>query len=629
MLNCPEVLPLFAFFLAQTPTRLPETVVVETRQAAPLAEASPSVSRLDAGTASEQGISTLTGLLGSAPGVYATEQSGEGSVGSLLIRGTNSSQTAVLLDGRRLPQGFSNSYEIGRYRIFGLSSVEIMRGPSSTLYGANALGGVVDLRLPDPLTDKSGGTLNLEAGAYGRTSLGFSYLTNNADGKSAATQGTAFALTTSHDDGWRVNGAREASTGLLKSEWRLSANLVFDLIGSVDRGNAGLPGQATNSIPASGDPNDWQKDRGWMLSPGLRYDTDTLSAVAFWSHGGSTVTSYVDGTDPFYGPYLYYQKFNLDRDELTAFADWKVRRNLTLGLGLSYENSRYDQQALAAGSTHWEDTMESFGVWTRADWRATEADRFRAAVRRDSFSDFAGKTTGEFSYARTLSKELTLHAKAATADRAPSANDLAYGTSGGLPLRPEANTGYEVGLRHEDAVPNALNWTLVAFQNNLTDLIDYNPVDYKTFNIAKARTQGIELGAEARPAKGLRVFGAATYLDSKALTDYAGVVTAGQPLLRRPHFVLSLGTEITPNENWTFGAALNVQHGRVDYDWNSYARINLPDATFCRLWVRYAWNDQTELSLRIENLFGETAPPTALGYGAQPRSAYVGLTRKF
>ena len=618
-----------AVFLAQAPTRLPDTVVVETRQAAPLAAASPSVSRLDVTQATESGQTTLTGLLGNAPGVYATEQSGEGSVGSLLIRGTNSSQTAVLLDGRRLPQGFSNSYEIGRYRLFGLSSVEVMRGPSSTLYGANALGGVVDLRLPDPLTDKTGGALSLEGGSFGRASLGLSYLANNASAGVAATQGTAFALTTSHDDGWRTNGARDASTGLFKSDWRLSPNHVFDVIGSVDRGDAGLPGQSTNGHASSGDPNDWEKDRGWMLSPGIRYATDAFSAVAFWSHGGSTVTSYVDGTDPFYGPYLYYQKFNLDRDELTAFAEWKARRDLTLGLGVSYENSRYDQQALAAGSTDWKDTMESFGAWASADWRATVTDRLRASVRRDTFTDFAGKTTGEFSYARSLSKELTLHAKAATAYRAPSANDLAYGTSGGLPLRPEANTGYEVGLRHEDLVPNALGWTLVAFQNNLTDLIDYNPVDYKTFNIAKARTQGVELGVESRPAKGLRTFGAVTYLESKALTDYAGVVAAGQPLLRRPHLVLALGSEVTPNENWTFGAAVNAQRGRVDYDWNTYSRVNLPSAVFARLWVRYAWSDRTELSLRIENLFGETAPPTALGYGAQPRSAYMGLTRRF
>ncbi|NBV53863.1 MAG: hypothetical protein EBR83_10170, partial [Verrucomicrobia bacterium] len=80
------MLSFLAIFLAQAPTRLPETVVIETRQATPLAEASPSVSRLDVTSASESGLTTLTSLLGGAPGVYASEQSGEGSVGSLFLR---------------------------------------------------------------------------------------------------------------------------------------------------------------------------------------------------------------------------------------------------------------------------------------------------------------------------------------------------------------------------------------------------------------------------------------------------------------------------------------------------------------------------------------------------------------
>ncbi|MFM9146743.1 MAG: TonB-dependent receptor plug domain-containing protein [Verrucomicrobiota bacterium] len=130
--------------MAQAPARLPETVVVETRQASDLAEASPSVSRLDGAAAVEAGYTTLGGLLSSAPGVYATEQSGEGSQASLFIRGMNSTHTAVLLDGRRLPQGFSGSYELGRYRVYGLSSIELLRGPASSAYGANAIGGVVD-----------------------------------------------------------------------------------------------------------------------------------------------------------------------------------------------------------------------------------------------------------------------------------------------------------------------------------------------------------------------------------------------------------------------------------------------------------------------------------------------------
>ena len=608
-----------AIFLAQAPTRLPETVVIETRQSSSLADASPSVSRLDVTAATESGLTSLTSLLGGAPGVTATEQSGEGSVGSLFLRGTNSTQTAVLLDGRRLPQGFSNSYEIGRYRIFGLSSVEILRGPSSSLYGANALGGVVDLRQQSPLSAKAGSMLVAEGGSYGRGSLGLSFLSNNAVGGQAATNGTSVSLSASHDDGWRPNGDRDAFSTYLKHEWRLSPNLVFDLVGSADQGKAGLPGQAVGGASSL---TDWERDSGWLLSPGLRFHDADTDATVFWSRAGSAISSV---TVPFSNRYL------LDRDELTAFVDRKLRRDLTLGLGVTYERTSFEQFDVAANNLTWGDTHESFGVWTRADWQVTSTDRLRASVREDRFTDFAGKTTGEISYFHRFTKELLGHAKVGTAYRAPAANDLAFGTHLGLPLRPESNTGTEVGLRHENSVPGALSWTLVAFRNELTDLIDYNPNSFQTYNIAKARTQGVEAGLEARPAKGLRVFGATTWLDSQIRsTDYfLGTGQTGDKLLRRPTLTLTLGVEVIPNDDWTFGASASHLRGREDYDWNASSRVSLPDATFVRLWVRRILSDKTEISLRIENLFDTAAPPAAFGFGAQPRSAYVGLTRKF
>ena len=613
------MLTIAALILAQAPTRLPETVVIETRQAAPLADASPSVSRLDVTAASESGQTTLTGLLGGAPGVFASEQSGEGSVGSLFLRGTNSTQTAVLLDGRRLPQGFSNSYEIGRYRIFGLSSVEILRGPSSSLYGANALGGVIDLRQQSPLSAKAGSTLVAEGGSYGRGSLGLAFLSNNAAGTQAATHGTALSLSASHDDGWRPNGDRDALSAYLKHEWTLSPELTFDLVGSADHGKAGLPGQ---DIGGAASLTDWQRDSGWLLSPGLRFHDALTDATVFWSRAGSAISSV---TAPYSNRYL------LDRDELTAFVDRKVRPDLTLGLGLSYERTTFEQFDVAGGGLTWADTHESLGLWTRADWQVTSADRLRASVRDDRFTDFAGKTTGELTYAHRFTKELLAHAKVGTAYRAPAANDLAYGTHLGLPLRPESNTGTEIGLRHEDGVPGALSWTLVAFRNELTDLIDYNPISYQTYNIAQARTQGVEAGLETRPAKGLRVFGATTWLDSEIRSsDYGfGTGLAGDKLLRRPSFTLTLGVEVIPNDDWTFGVSAAHLRGREDFDWNAFSRVDLPDATFVRVWIRRILADGTEISLRIENLFGEDAPPAAFGFGAQPRSAYVGLTRRF
>lgn len=605
------MLALTTLFLAQAAIRLPDTVVVETRQPAPVAEASPSVSKLEAAQADEAGYRSLTSLLATTPGVFATEQGGEGTQSSLFIRGTNSAHTALLLDGRRLPAGFSGSYELGRYRLFGLASVEVLRGASSSLYGANSLGGVVDLRLQDPLTAKAGQLFEAEAGSHGRASLGYAFTASNAQGAQPATRGTAVAVTTTRDDGWRPNGDRASTTALVKSAWKLSPNLTADLIGSADLGRGGLPGsQTTPSLV------DWQKDSGWLLSPGLRYADAITTATAFWSHGGTRVRSFTGGD---------LQSYRLSTDELTAYADWKARADLSFGLGATYERNGFDQVAY---TTPWANTIESLGVWTRADWKPTTADRFKVGLRRDDSGDFAGKTTGELAWSRALGKTLALHAKAATAYRAPSANDLAYGTSQNLVLRPEANRAYEVGLRYADATGPA--WTLVAFENRLTDLIDYDPNDqYKTFNIARARTRGVELGAEGKPAKGVRLFGAATSLQAIALTDYLGVVAAGQALLRRPTFTLAAGAEITPDERWTFGVAVTWLHGRDDFDWDAYQRVRLADSLVWRGWARYAWDDSLDLTFRVENLGGETSPPAALGYGAPPRSAYIGVAKKF
>jgi vitamin B12 transporter len=619
------MITILGVILAQATAQLPDTIVIESRQTTPIVESSPSVTKVSVNDATDAGYNTLSSIIATTPGVFATEQSGEGSQASLFFRGTNSSQSVVLLDGRRLPEGFSGSYEIGRYRLFGLSSVEILRGPSSSLYGANALGGVVDLRLAEPLKSTEVGTKSVfEVGSYGRYSLSLSYLINNAHDQQAATNGTAVSITTSHDDGWRDNSQRDNHTALIKSEWRLSPHLVLDLLGSFDNGQCGLPGQATALLPAH--LHDWQKDNGWMLSPGLRYQDTQTNAAVFWSHGSTTVKDYIED-------WLLYEKYILKRDEVTAFADQKFSRNLTLGLGATFESSYFDHQDLNTGSSTWADTMESLGIWGRADWAATAKDRIKASIRYDSFTDFAGKSTWEINYSRKLSKQFYAHAKVATSYRAPSANDLAYGTLNGLPLRPESNQGSEIGLRYESEKRNRLNWTLVAFKNKLTDLIDFDfdPADsnYKSFNIARAETQGVELGVESQLTKNLRIFAAATSLKTEALSDYLSIITKGQALLRRPTLTLNIGTEFTPNENWVWGVALNHLEGRDDYDWDAGSRVSLPNANYWRTWIRYSVNSGQDISLRIENLTGETAPPSALGFGAQPRSAYLSFTAKF
>lgn len=616
-----------AIILAQATVQLPDTIVVESRQPSTIAESSPSSSKINIEAASESGAKNLADTLVTVPGVFAPQTSSEGTQTSLFIRGTNSTQSALLLDGRRLSPGFLNTYEIERYRIYGLSSVEVLRGASSVFYGANAIGGVVDLRLANPLCEKPHSNFSLEGGSYGHGSISLHTVSNNQDDTHAATQGTALTLTHSQDDGWRPNSSLDASTALLKSEWQVSQALTFDLVGSGDYSRARLPGSELNPKL-----NDFQNNDGWLLSPGLNYYAKDLQATAFWSHGVSNLESLNEFS---FGN--VHQGYELTHDELTALIHKKIDPALQVGLGVSYECSRYDLSVLdldTAYSSPWKGTHESVGLWAYADWKATATDRFKVGLRRDEFTDFAGKTTGEVSYARKINTPLTLHAKFATAYRTPSAGELLYGTVNPEPLKPESNSATEIGLRYNDPQHPDLAWTLVAFENRLSDLIDTDADTWAAYNIASARTRGIEFGIEGKPTATLRTFGSITYLETEALTSYLTggwiKVEAGESLLQRPRLNLNLGAELTIDPNLTWGLSLNYLRSRVDYDYRGLgSRADLPDATFLRTWLRYSLDNQSELTLRVENILGEEAPPKVLGYGPQPRSAFLGYNRKF
>jgi len=589
----------------QEVVELPETIVVETRRPTLLSEASPSVTKFNPQDSSLSQFGTLSNILSATPGVYASEQSGIGSSTSVFFRGTNSAHTAFLLDGRRLSEGFSGNYEIGRYRTFGLSSVEILRGPSSSLYGANALGGVIDCRLPQPLTETGSIHSSLEIGSYDYVSLGITVTNNNAHGTEPATQGNTVTFTTSRDKGWRDNSSRDASNLLFKSVWKISDKINFDILGSADTSRARLPG--TDVAPT---PDDWQNDYGWLISPGVFFRDENTQAAAFWSHNETSTKSYTFATD---------YSYKIKRDEFTAYVDQKVDAQLNLGIGVSYENNHFDQ--VESTPKTWVDTMESLGLWTRADWKMSAQDQLKVTLREDTFSDFQKHFSWDINYRRSLSKELSAHAKLATAYHTPSANDLAGGTVGGAALRPETNYGKELGLRYENG--KDLSWTLVLFENHLTDLISFDYVyPYPAYNINEARSRGVEFGVQSQITSTLKLFGTGTYLSTK---DFA----TQDSLIRRPDLIFTLGAEVNPTTAWTYGLSVNHIANRIDYDPSSYAVVKSPNGTYWRTWLVYHYKTSQELSLRIENVFNETAPPASLGFPAQPRSFYLSFSVKY
>ncbi|MDR2844835.1 MAG: TonB-dependent receptor plug domain-containing protein, partial [Puniceicoccales bacterium] len=156
------------------PTRLDPVVVVASRAPELLSTVSPSVSYIGADQLAAAGNYTVADALREQPGIYVLGNA-FGNTASVFTRGVESRWTQFTLDGRRLNPGFSG-FDSGLFTTGNLASVQIARGASSTFHGANAAGGVVDLRTVDPLLfEKPTGSISGEAGSYGYWRGAFEY----------------------------------------------------------------------------------------------------------------------------------------------------------------------------------------------------------------------------------------------------------------------------------------------------------------------------------------------------------------------------------------------------------------------------------------------------------------------
>ena len=150
---------------AQGESELEAMVVVETRSPVPLSESSPWVTRISGEDLIERQIYNLSDALRSIPGMAIARTGQLGSQTSLFSRGGESNHVTFLYEGRRLNGGFSGTYNLGELSTLGSSSIEILKG-SSSLNGANAMGGTVHMRNELPLVDGYESNVGFSAGSF-------------------------------------------------------------------------------------------------------------------------------------------------------------------------------------------------------------------------------------------------------------------------------------------------------------------------------------------------------------------------------------------------------------------------------------------------------------------------------
>jgi vitamin B12 transporter len=627
--------------LAPAPLR-EHVVVAAARGEAPSSTLGTTVTSLDQDRIEARAATSLTQLLLEVPGVAINRSGPVGRQATVFLRGGSSSHTRVLVDGIPVnePGGY---FDYGAQLGLDLQQVEVVRGAASSLYGSDALAGVIALQTRRPLPGEptrmtlaaEGGSFafqRYQAGASGHSgrldwsASGARLLTDN-EGPNSTFRESAGAVSVGADLGhsWSLQltgrggdsfHGTPGQTGL----GELDADAYFERTDFVTglrlRGSSGglrheLRGGIARSNQLSVDPS----DSGGYLP---RY----LGRVASFP-----VSDYPNPTG--------YQN-DTGRGVLGYQVEYGLGTHLVTG-GVDAERESGDLGT--RGEEILSPSRTNIGLYLQDRWAVTSSVFLTAGGRvehNDSFGT-AVVPRGAVSWIlRSAGRNSTrLKASAGAGIKEPGFFE-SFGTSfyaqGNPDLKAERSHTYDGGIEQR-GLDGRVRVELTAYRHDYRDQIAYTLADPATYrgtyvNLGQAKAQGVELELEAQPRPGIRVFGQYTYTDSTVVvstSDFDPLLAAGKPLLRRPKNAGSLTVEGGPaNGRFTAAATLVAVGARPDSDFAGLGLESNDAYTRVDARLRSRVSRRLELLAVAENLF-DADYHEVLGYPALGRALRFGV----
>lgn len=566
-----------AVFAEGAPTTLGQIIVTATRTAQTEDQTLAPVTVITRAEIELLQPSSLQDLLNDTPGMAISNQGGPGKVSAMFLRGTNSNQVLVLVDGIRVGSATAGTTPVQDIPVDQIQRIEIVRGPFSSLYGSEAIGGVIQIFLRHaPGTFTPNASVGIGSYSHWQASSGFS----------AAGDKGWIAVQATHDQTKGINACR------------VGAAEVFAACFADQPDRDGFHDNALTIHGAYQFNDQWSADALAMRTQGFnKYDGSFSDSDDYATQvvGGQLhfrpddklnlslrVGSSSDFDKDFLGG-VYVDHFDTRRTLGSLQAD------VALGGGLLSAGTDWQREAVASNYTFTEDARTDRGVF--AQWqRSFGAQSLQANVRRDDNSQFGGKTTGSFLWGWNFAKDLRVTASWGTAFRAPTFNDLYYPGFSNPNLRPESSRNLEIGLR---GTPGWGHWSLSVYRNDVSDMISWDAALNLPNNIDRARITGLE-GVAGGKLAGWDVRATATLMNAR--DDAAGGFYNGNELPRRPRqsarfdadrsfgrfsfgaswYVAAHTYDDIANQNPLGGYALtNLRAGwQVDRDWKLQLALN-------------------------------------------------------
>ncbi len=601
---------LTAFAQTAEPEPLPTYVLTATRTPAALTTTGTFVDALSAAELARMQLTGLGAALGGLSGAPVSASGAPGAVTSLFLRGANSNQTLFLVDGIRANDP-NTDYQatLGGVALGAGDRLEVAHGPQSTLYGGEAVGGVVSLSAQRG-SGPARAAVAVEGGSFGTVQGALSASGGDAAG------GYSFSASGGHTDNERVNNKFDSATYTLRLDRRFSDSVALGMTWRGFNGRYGSPGAAVGYGANDPDNSETENNQLATVFADLTHSPSLTSHVVL---GGQDRRYVANSPDPLGGSVTVVQNRRAALDwQTTCVANEQHRvtggftgeLNTTRNTGFGDINQR--QRLLA--------------FFAQDEWTPVKDLYLTAGLRSDDFDTFGHATTGRVTAAWLTNQDrLKFRASYGTGFRAPSFLDL-YGQNasyaGNPNLRAETARGWDAGVDYYFA-KNAGTLSATWFQTDLHDLItyDFNVFPSTVENVESARTRGLELAAKLDLPGGWKIHAAYTYLDAVNLTERTR-------LLRRPRHSGALDLWHELGSGFSAGAGAVFAADRMDVDAQTYATIAQPGYTVVRLYGAWQASPRMALKARVENLLDERYE-TVNGYPQLGRGAYGSVEVKF
>ncbi|WP_374275548.1 TonB-dependent receptor plug domain-containing protein [Brevundimonas sp.] len=584
-------------------TALPEIVVTATRVDGLVAE-TPGARVITEERIQQRGAVFAADILADLPGLSVVRTGAFGGVAQVRMRGAGVGKTLVLIDGVPVndPADVSGAYDFAGLDLGGVERIEVLSGPQSSLWGSDAIGGVIAFTT----RETEGIEALAEAGSFdtvrGRIGVGVAKEAYAVSGWVSRFDTDGISAADEADGNTEDDGFTNTSAGL-RGRVELSPRAGLDAAVRWSESDADIDGFPAPSF-ALADTEDSQSSEQWSGYGRLRLSALGLDHQLSWS--ASEIDREIRSDFP--------SVFSGERRVWRWQADGQAGP-AAFAFGAEREDS---EASLSSGLS---DELGTTSVFATARGDLTPRLNLSGALRFDDTDDFGSETTGRVSAAYDLGRGLILSGAYGTGFKAPSISqavcDFCFSAEPFPVLRPERADGVEIALGWQAADGRAsMRATLyrLEVEDQITYVTDLTTFDSVYVNIDQTRTDGIELEGQTILGRGFDLTLAYAWTDAVDESD-------GSRLLRVPEHSGSATLGWTADR---LSAALTVR-AESDQDDAGGVRDGFVTANLNGGW---RVTDKVELTARIENLADEHYQQV-LGYGEPGRSAYVGVRLRY